>query len=234
MITLHTFGPAFGLPDGSPFVTKAEVLLKMSGQPYQVKPSDVRKAPKGKLPYITDDGQKIADSTLIRFHLEDKYCVDFDAGLTAQQKGVGWALEKMLEDHVYWIVMRERWLDDENFDRGPKHYFAKLPAVVRPVVTTLVRRDVRSRVWGQGLGRHDSAETNRISQRAVDACADILGEEPFLMGDKPCGADATLFAFVLGGLCPIFKSDVRTQLEKHSNLVAYAERGQKLWYPQQG
>jgi hypothetical protein len=28
MITLYAFGPAFGLPDPSPFVTKAEVLLK--------------------------------------------------------------------------------------------------------------------------------------------------------------------------------------------------------------
>ena len=31
MITLATFGPAFGLPDPSPFVTKADVLLKISG-----------------------------------------------------------------------------------------------------------------------------------------------------------------------------------------------------------
>jgi hypothetical protein len=31
VITLHTFGPAFGLPDSSPFVTKADVLLKLSG-----------------------------------------------------------------------------------------------------------------------------------------------------------------------------------------------------------
>ena len=34
MITLYTFGPAFGLPDPSPFVLKAEILLKMAGLPY--------------------------------------------------------------------------------------------------------------------------------------------------------------------------------------------------------
>ena len=35
MITLYTFGPAFGLPDPSPFVTKAEMLLKLAGLPYR-------------------------------------------------------------------------------------------------------------------------------------------------------------------------------------------------------
>jgi len=35
MITLYSFGPGFGLPDPSPFVTKAEVLLKMAELPYR-------------------------------------------------------------------------------------------------------------------------------------------------------------------------------------------------------
>ena len=30
MITLYTFGPAFGLPDPSPFVMKAQMLLKIA------------------------------------------------------------------------------------------------------------------------------------------------------------------------------------------------------------
>jgi hypothetical protein len=33
MITLYTFGPYFGLPDGNPFVMKAMLLLKFAGLP---------------------------------------------------------------------------------------------------------------------------------------------------------------------------------------------------------
>ena len=64
MITLYGFGPAFGLPDPSPFVMKAELLLKMSGLAYRIDTSGFNKAPKGKLPYIDDDGAKVPDFDL--------------------------------------------------------------------------------------------------------------------------------------------------------------------------
>jgi len=66
MITLYGFGPAFGLPDPSPFVTKAEVLLKMAGLEFRTDANGFRKAPKRKLPYIDDGGTIVADSTFIR------------------------------------------------------------------------------------------------------------------------------------------------------------------------
>ncbi|WP_199731090.1 hypothetical protein [Aquitalea sp. FJL05] len=47
MITLYVFGPAFGLPDASPFVLKAEMLLKLSGLPYRKLRGSMRRAPKG-------------------------------------------------------------------------------------------------------------------------------------------------------------------------------------------
>ena len=96
MITLHSFGPNMGLPDASPFCIKAEVLLKMSGLPY-TKPAfkGMGKAPKGKLPFIDDDGTIVADSTFIRIHLENKHGVDFDKGYDAQARASGWAAEKM-------------------------------------------------------------------------------------------------------------------------------------------
>ena len=118
MITLYIFGPWFGLPDGSPFVTKAMILLKLAGLEFSEDRGGYFAAPKGKLPCIDDAGEKIADSTLIRLHIEKKYGFDFDAGLSAEQKAVGWAVEKMCEDHVYWLVLGDRWLDDRHFRAG--------------------------------------------------------------------------------------------------------------------
>lgn len=232
MITLYTFGPAFGLPDPSPFVTKAEVLLKLAGLSYAKKRTDVRKAPKKKLPYIRDEsGTVIADSTLIRLYLEHNRGIDFDHGLSPAERGAAWMIEKFYEDHLYWIVMRERWLIEANFAKGPRRFFDPLPAPVRPIVIGLYLRELRRSLWGQGLGRHSAAELEAIAARGIRAAADHLGDRPFLGGDKPCGADATVWAFTFGLLTPFFDSATRAVAEAHPNLAAYAERGRALWFP---
>jgi hypothetical protein len=137
MITLYGFGPAFGLPDPSPFVMKAELLLKMAGLPYKADTGGMRKAPKGKLPYIVDDGEAVGDSTFIRWHIEKKYQIDFDRGLTPEQRAIAWAFEKMLEDHLYWAVVKDRWLNDANFAKGPRKFFRGLPAPLQPIVAAV-------------------------------------------------------------------------------------------------
>lgn len=86
MITLCTFGPASGLPDPSPFVIKAEMLLKLPRLDYRADTHGFSKASKGKLPYIVDDGETVADSTFIRWHIEKKYRTDFDAPLNEQER----------------------------------------------------------------------------------------------------------------------------------------------------
>jgi len=231
MITLYTFGPAFGLPDPSPFVTKAEVLLKMAGLPYQTDPAGFRRAPKGKLPYIDDDGERIPDSTFIRCHLEKKYGVDFERGLSVEQRAIGWAFEKLAEDHLYWALVDARWSDDANFAKGPSEFFRKIPALARSFMITFIRRQVRRALYSQGIGRHKPAEIVALGTRSIAAIAEFLGTKPFLFGNEPTGIDATIFAFVAGTLCPHFKTPLRTAAERHANLSRYVGRMAARYYP---
>lgn len=224
MITLQVFGPGFGLPDPSPFCMKADILLQMSGLPHERKIGNMRRAPKGKLPLIIDDGEIVADSTFIRLHLERKYGIDFDEGLTPEQRGIAWAVEKMLEDHLYWFVVSERWANDSNFSRGPLQFFRAVPAPLRPLIAAMVKRQVQRTLKGQGTGRHSPAEQAELARHALGATAAIMGERLYLMGSEPCGADATLGAFLASGLCTLFESPIRGLIESHPNLVTYAER----------
>jgi glutathione S-transferase len=231
MITLYTFGPAFDLPDPSPFVTKAEVLLKMAGLPYRTDTSGFSNAPKGKLPYIDDDGTTVADSTFIRRHIEKKYGFDFDAGLSAEQRATAWAFEKMAENHLYWTVVEARWLNDENFNKGPASFFQGIPVPVRAIIVAVMRRKMRHALKAHGIGRHTADQIVTLGSRDIDAIADYLGPKPFFMGAEPTGADATMFAFAAGTLCPTFETPLRIAAERHANLRSYVGRMTARYYP---
>jgi glutathione S-transferase len=231
MITLYSFGPAFGLPDSSPFVTKVELLLKMAKLLYRTDTTGFARAPKGKLPFIDDGGVVVADSTFIRWHLEKKYRIDFDRGLNPTQKATAWAFEKMAEEQLYWVLLHDRWTIDGNFRKGPARFFDKLPAAVRPLKTAMIRRKVWAALHAQGLGRHSPEEILSLGARSVNAIADFLGDKPFLMGAEPIGADATMFAFVCGVLCPYFESRLRGVAERRDNLRRYVGRMTALYYP---
>jgi glutathione S-transferase len=224
VITLYTFGPYFGLPDGSPFVTKSMLLLKIAGLSFSEDRGGYGKAPKGKLPYIDDDGEIVADSTFIRLHVEKKYGFDYSAGLTGEQKATGWALEKLCEDHLYWFIVADRWLIDDNFKRGPTHFFDAAPAPIRPLIAAFIRRKIRSGAWAQGLFRHTPEQRRELAQRGYSAISTLLGEKPFIFGETPCGTDATLGAFAMGALCPLFDSPCGDEVRRLPNVVAYAER----------
>lgn len=231
MITLYAFGPLFGLPDPSPFVLKTHVQLMMSGLPFAVAPGGRETAPKGKLPYIEDGGRLIGDSTLIRDHLHAAHGVDLDAGLSPRERATAWSVEKMLEEHFYWAIVLGRWADDENFAKGPAVFFNAVPEPARESARAAGRQGLLDATKAQGLGRHSGEELETMSARSLSALSELLGEGPYLMGERPCGADATAFAFVAAAATPFFDTPVRRQVESHPNLVAYRDRMMGRYFP---
>lgn len=231
MITLYGFGRAFGGADPSAFVCKTEVLLKMSGLPFTLKRGDLRKSPKGKLPFINDDGVVVSDSSFIRAYLEEKRGADFTGGYTPAERAAGLAFERMCEDHLYWAIVEARWMVDANFEAGPAQFFKSLPALLRPFIVGMVRRSVKKNLHAQGFGRHSRAEIERLAIADIDAIADFLGDRPYLLGARPSGADATVFAFLHSAQCPLFACPYPAAVNRHANLVAYIDRMLAAYYP---
>lgn len=223
-IALYGFGPAFGLPDPSPFVAKTIILLTMAGLPFERRPADRRRAPKGKIPYILDAGLTVSDSTFIRAHIEAKYGFDFDSGLSQAERGVAWAFEKMMEEQLYFALAYWRWMDDASFDRGPRQFFQTAPAPLRPLLATHVRRIVRTQLHAQGMGRHSRPETIALARKALDALSAQLDDKLFLMGARPCGADAGVAAQFANAACPHFDNELTALARSYPNLLGYGER----------
>jgi glutathione S-transferase len=232
MITLFAFGPAFGLPDPSPFVIKTEVQLKMAGAPYRFERGGPQAGPKGKIPFIEDNGVRIGDSTFIRAHIEKTCGVDLDHGLSVEARARAWAIERMLEDHLYFALIQMRWMDDSNFAKGPAHFFDMAPEQARDQVRSEARERVRGKLDGHGLGRHSEAEIVQLGARSLAALSVLIGGNSYLMGPEPSGSDATAFGMVASVLTPFFDTKLRDAALSHDNLVRYSERMMQHYYPE--
>ena len=231
MITLYGFGPGFGLPEISPYVTKTEVQLKMAGLDYRKQTAMPADAPKGQLPWIEDDGERIGDSTFIRAHLERKYGLDLDEGLDARERAGAWAIERMLENQLGWVAGYERWLIPANFEKGPAHFFDDAPEALRGQLRQQTLERVAGAMRAVGVARHAPEEVVWLGERSVSALAELMGEGPYLMGRRPCGADATAFAMLAMLTSPHFVSEVGRKVQVRPNLVAYVDRMMEHFYP---
>ena len=82
-----------------------------------------------------------------------------------------------------------------------------------------------------GLGRHAPDDDVDLALRSLFALSVQLGDKPYLMGDTPCGTDATAFGALAGILTPFFDSPLRQRTEQFRNLTAYVDRMMLQYYP---
>lgn len=233
MIILYSFGPGFGLPEVSPYCMKSEVQLKMAKLPYRSELGGYPKAPKGKLPYISDDGELVADSTFIRAHILKKYGIDLDQGLDDRQRAIAWAAERMLEDHLQWAMGYMRWCLPENFAKGPAHFFDHAPEDMRDKLREEAKARVAMGMHLHGIGRHSLAEIVELGGKSLAALSTLLGDNAYLTGETISGADATMLGVLAGIHTPFFDSPLRERAVEFANLSAYVDRMMEAFYPDQ-
>jgi len=222
--TLYGWGPAFDLPSPSPFVMKCDVQLQMLGVRFERAWADLESVSKHKAPYVDDDGALIQDSTFIRFYFEEKLGRDLDAGLSDLQRGTGWALERLFEDRLVPIMAHERWVEDGNFNKGPRQFFHAVPEAVREHVIEEAREGVRRGLYTQGIGRHSRSERMQLAARDLTAVARVLGDKAFVFGETPTATDAIVYGGLASCATRFFDSDLPRLVERHSVLVGYLER----------
>jgi len=230
-ITVFGAGPAFGLPEGSPYVTKTLVQLQMAGLAYRrdlARPDD---SPKGQIPFIQDAEDIVADSTFIRGHIEARYGIDLDAGLSPAQRAQAWAIERMVENQLGWAVAWFRFMDEANFEKGPAHWFDGAPEAIRPQLKQQLLDQVGINLRAVGIGRHAPEEIVELGARSLWSLSVTLGDQPFLMGDRPTSVDAIAFAVLAQTLTPFFDHPLRRRAAGFCNLTAYVDRMMARYFP---
>ncbi len=232
MITLHSFGPVFGVMDASPFVVKVDLFLRAAQLEYNVKVGAgyLKKSPKGKLPFIVDDGEKIGDSAFILEHLKSKYHIDLDSHLTEQERATSYLINKSIEENLYWCLVYSRWADDKTWPIAKEAFFAGVPFPVSAIVPSIIRKGVIKNLHGQGISRHSHDEVLQITDKSLSALSVLLGENSYFFGDKISTCDVSAYAILCQFYLVDYTSEFNALAQKYGNLKAYCERIQSEYY----
>lgn len=223
--------PVWGLPNASPFCMKLETWLRMAALPYEARTlTGPPRSSTGKVPYLERaDGSLLCDSSSIIEELAAQHGVDLDAELSPGERAQALLLQRTFEEHLYFLVLHERWLEDESWTRVRADYFDGLPLPLRLGLPPLLRRSIRRDARGQGVARLTPEQRLARGRADVEAITTVLGERPYFMGERPTTIDATAYGFIAQSRAPVLGPVGRLVLEQPT-LMAYEQRMRERYF----
>jgi glutathione S-transferase len=230
-LIVHHLAGAWGLPSVSPFCLKLDAYLRLADLPHEaVIDATPFGAPKRKAPWIEHEGMKLGDSGFIIDYLKARFGKDPDAHLSASDRAVALALRRLIEENLYWTMVYDRWMVDENWAVFKNVVLGGVSPVMRQMIGPVARRGVRKQLKGHGIGIHSNDEIHAIGRRDIGALSDFLGSKPFFMGEKPTEIDAIAYGQLANILNAPIESPVKDEGKARRNLVDFVERFRSRYY----
>jgi glutathione S-transferase len=143
------------------------------------------RSPKGLMPWITYNGENVGDSYFCIEYLSSKLGKDLSANFSDADKSLARAYYFLVEESLRWCIIIHRFK------------YGKIEDVAIPwPAFDIIGRAMLKTAMGQGYGRHRKEELYRIGRKDLKALEDFVGNKRYLLGDKPCNEDASVFAFM--------------------------------------
>src|SRR6202051_4335741 len=195
MITLYSYPELFGVADNNGYGLKVFAFLRLCGADFRhAHILDASAAPRGQLPYITDDGETVGDSDTIIAYLTRKYRLTIDDALTAAQRNCSHLITRMLDD-LYWVMSYSRWQDERYWPAFRAALLKQHPGL--EAGDLLKAREFNfQRYHFQGIGRYapDAAFARGLADLQV--LANLMPASGYMHGRQPTGIDAGIYGFV--------------------------------------
>lgn len=207
----------------------------MANIDYEIVPVLPIGAPKGKLPYIEDNGGIIGDSRFIIqspiTYLKSSYR-DLDKELNDAELALSIAMQRLLEEHLFCAALYSRWqYTDENWKINKKAIFSGLPPVIRDIVANRTRRKIQRQIYSHGTGRLQEQEIFALSKQDINALSATLGSKRYFLGDQPTTLDTSAFGHLINIIgCPI-ESPLKEYGLTKNNLNSYVNLIKHEFYP---
>ncbi len=225
MLTLLTYPAGFGAQSVSPFCVKAMYLLNAARVEWQREDSrDPRRMPRAKLPVLRTPDGLVHDSDGIRQYLEDNGA-DFMPGLSMMDQARTRAIIRMAEEHLYFLLVLDRWERPEVWPIVRDTYFAEVPKPLRDLIAGGIRRTVLKGLRSQGLGRLQWDERMARLDQDLVAISVHLANDAFLFGETPTLADIAVVPILDAMRATPCETPVARRLREDTQLSAYVDRG---------
>ena len=131
LVILHQFPRARFCPSPSPYPIKLETFLRMNNIKY-INDFEESMSEKKKSPWITINGENVADSQIVVEYLTKKFNLNINPGLTKDELVISRALRFLIEQDLYWVFAYDRWVNLKG--RHVTKFFAPLfPSLPRSV-----------------------------------------------------------------------------------------------------
>jgi glutathione S-transferase len=223
MLTLFSYPELYGVADNNPYGLKVFAFLRLCGLTFRHEHIvDAQAAPRGQLPYITDDGVAVGDSDAIIQYLVSRYNLDINSGMTAKERRMDLFVRRTLDD-LYWVMSYSRWRDPRFWPLFCEALLRTHPALTHNTLE-LAQRHNFERYHYQGIGRFEPEQVYARGLADLEALADSIGDSQFLFGATVRSADAGIYGFLANIYFYPIETPLRAFLLARQNLVSYCER----------
>ena len=227
MLQIHQFAPVDNI-QFSPFCLKVEVYCQLTGIPFLSVATMPNKSPTGKLPFIIDDKNIIADSGRIIDYLKQTRGDPLDGLLDDRQHALGHLIRRTCEENLIFSILYSRWLDEENWPKFRDLIFCDLPFFLKPIIPALLRKKIQKSIYSRGLKSNVRDIIYQSGIADLKALSVFIKKNSFAVTDKATSYDATVFAFLSTFTDSRLKSPLGDYVSGSDELRDYIIRMQDL------
>ena len=238
MLKLYRDPGYSGLPGGaSPYLVKLETWLRLAGISYEVEIMPITKlvesAPRGLVPFVDLDGERMDDSNTIIDQLKKLHGDPLrDDRLTRAQHAQGGLIKSMCEHELFAILAYGR------FGGGDQRAWCEyiladdnVPDDQRDAMFEQFTSSVEEKMNIFRIGRYGADFANEELRKCLEILSFLLADGPWLFGDEPSTYDCSFFGFMSSFVHFPVTSNVQVKTSrKFANIVEYCDRVREQVY----
>jgi len=223
MLKVYHPGSSLNMVSLSPFCLKLVTFLKYHQIPFTEEFGIPNQGPFSKVPFVEIQGEKMGDSTMIMERLR-RECQIPEPELSDTQKAIGHAFVRMTEEHLYWIMVHGRWVEEDTWAIIRKVFFGSIPPVIRQYIAYTSRKMAFRNLYSQGVGRLPKSEVYKRGERDLLAISHQVNQHGFIAGDTFSDYDIAIWALLQNLLVAEVPSPLTVMAKRIQPLQDYCHR----------